>query len=180
MKHRCYYFIAFLFFLTACQDFFIKDKEFSMKAIPYTGDELKINGYYYKMDDTWSHVLIFYANGVQFGGNSVIPNIEIEDRLRNPEYTKNLHDCLSCWGPYQIKENVLQFEFYDIFGHDWRTCIAHCKILNDTTFNIEKVTFSKTGKEVDVKKEGVGESFLGEYRFKQFNPKPDSTNSVVH
>ena len=176
MKYIFYWLIAFLFFLTACEDFFIKDKEFSMKAIPYTGDELRIDGYYYKKAyDEMSRVLVFYANGVQFGGNGVMPSIEIEDRLRDMEYTKNLRNNRASWGPYEINNTVLQFEFYRIFGgHNWYTCIAHCKILNDSTFNIEKVTFSKTGKEVD-----DVDTFLGEYHFKQFSPKPDSTNYIV-
>jgi len=168
--------IVFLLLLTTCH----KDKELSMKAVPYTGDELKINGYYYKKCyDEKSLVLVFYSNGVQFGGNGIpIPNIEIENSLRDPEFLK-LCDRFFFWAPFEINNNVLRFEFYDIFGHDWRTCIAHCKILNDTTFIIEKITFSKTGKEVNTNKEGTSSYSLGEWHFKQFSPKPDSTNNFI-
>jgi len=185
MKYRYYYYwlIVLLFFLTACtKDFFTKDKEFSMKAIPYTGNELRIDGYYYKKaghDATRVYIFVFYANGVYFGGVGSISFSELEDKLRNPLYIKNLRDTKSCWGPYQIEGNVLKSEYYDIFGHDWRTCIAHCKILNDSTFNIEEITFSKTGKKVNVEREGTSYYFLGEYHFKQFSPKPDSTNYIV-
>jgi len=181
MKYK-YCLIIFLFFLTVCcKDFLIKDKEFSMKAILYTGNELKINGYYYKKySDEKSLVLVFYENGVQFGGNGIsIPTIEIEDRLRESDYTRKLRDWLAWWAPYDIYNNVLRFEFYDIFGHNWHTCIAHCEILNDTTFNVKKITFSKTGKEVNVNKYGTSYYSLGEWHFKQFSPKPDSTNIFI-
>ena len=180
MKHK-FCIIVFLFLLIGCKDFFIKDKEFSMKAIPYTREELKINGYYYKNTDKgYSRVLIFYSNGVQFGGNGMsIPTIEIENKLRDPDYTKYFRDNQSCWGPFEINNNVLRFEFYDIFGHNWLTCIAHCEILNNTTFNIKKVTYSKTGKEVDVNKYSTSYHSLGEWHFKQFSPKPDSTNNFI-
>ena len=182
MKHKYYWFIVPLLFLTSCKDLFIVDKEFSMSAIPYTGNELRIDGYYYKKvdsDTTFVYIFVFFTNGVYFGGVGSKPFIGLEDRLHDPNYIKNLQNKNSCWGPYQIKGRVLKSEFYDIFGNSWRTCIAHGKILNDSTFNIEKVTFSKTEKEVNVKMEGTSYYFLGEYHFKQFNPKPDSTNNII-
>jgi len=184
MKHKSYLLIAFLFFFVACgdciKDLFVKDKEFSLKTIPYTENELRIDGYYHKKyNDKYSNVLVFYANGVRFGGSGVTTTNEIEDELRDPDYTKKLSNRLTCWGPYEINNNVLRFEYYDIFGNFWRTCIAHCEILNDTTFIVEKITFSKTGKEVNVEREGSSSGMLGEFHFKQFSPKPDSTNTVV-
>ena len=177
MKIR-YCLIVFLFFLVACgdclKDFFIKDRDFSMKAIPYTGNELKINGYYYKnkdKDNEYSRVMIFYANGILLNVN--ISTVEIEDRLKATDFTKRYRDCMACWGPFNINNSVFQFEFYAIFGNNWHTCIAHCKILNDTTFNIENITFSKTGKVVEI------EDFPGKFHFKQFSPKPDSTNNII-
>ena len=166
--------IVFLFFLTDCSK---DDKEFLMEAKPYTGNELKINGYYYKKYiNEKSLVIIFYANGVQFGGQGYpIPSTEIESTLRDPEFIKKSRNYKDNWSPYEISNHVLRFEFYDYFiPVTWRTCIAHCEILNDTTFNIETITFSKTGKNIN-----ESSDFLGEYHFKQFSPKPDSTNTVV-
>jgi len=178
MKYRYYWLIVFLFFFIACEDFFIKDKEFSMKVTPYTGNDLRIDGYFYKnYTDDKVDFLMFYSNGVFFKNSST--SVELESRLQDPNYIKNLRDCRFCWGPYNINNNILRFEFYDIFGHTWHTCIANCVILNDTTFNIENITFSSTGKKVDVKKEGSSYYSLGVYHFKQFSPKPDSTNVYI-
>ena len=182
MKYK-FCIIVFLFFLNACiKDFFIKDKDFSMKVLPYTGNELKIDGYFYKkIDDEKSIFLVLYTNGVQFGGNGMItPTIEIEGKLRDTGYISYLRDCRPCWSPFEVNNNVLRFEFYDIFkGTNWHTCFAHCKILNDTTFTVEKITFSKTGKKVNVEREGSSSCMLGEFHFKQFSPKPDSTNNFI-
>jgi hypothetical protein len=169
-------YLMFLFFmLLSCEEWFIKDKEFSMEAIPYTGNELRIDGYYYKKTDsdtTRAHVLVFYANGIQFGGSSVESLIGIEDRFRDPNYIKDLRDCLFCWGPYDIKDGVLRFEFYSIFGNYWHIVRANCNLLNDTIFVIKQTN------RIDGKNVSRGD-FLGEYRFKQFIPKPDSTNYII-
>jgi len=176
-----HYFIIFIFLSASCKDLLIKDKEFSIKSLFYTGNELKINGYYYKnVDKGYSKVLVFFSNGVQFGGHGFyIPTIEIEDKLSDTNYISFLRDCRSCWGPFEINNNELRFEFYDIFGNIWHTCIAHCKILNDSTFSVEKITFSKTAKKVNVEREGTSSFSLGEWHFKQFSPKPDSTNNFL-
>ena len=183
MKYKCCLIIS-LFFLIACEDslsdFFVKDKHFSMSTTPYTGDELKINGYYYKKyNNERSLVVIFYENGVRFGGSGMaILNIEIENKLSNSDYTKSLRDCRACWGPFEINSNNLKFEFYDFMNNYWHTYIAHCEILNDTTFNVKKVTFSKTGEEVK-NNEYPSSSLLGEFHFRQSSPKPDSINNFV-
>ena len=183
MKYK-FCLVVFLFLLVSCEkdwlkNCFIKDKEFSIKLTTYTENELRIDGYYYRdCSDNYSHIFVFYANGVRFGGSEVITTIDIEDRLRYSDFTKR-YDRLSCWGPFEINNNVLRFEFYDIFGNNWHTCIAHCKILNDTIFNIEKITFSKTGEEVNVDRQGTSSGLIGEFRFKQFSPKPDSTNNFI-
>jgi len=127
--------ITLLFFFLSCKDLFIKDKEFTLPIIPYTGNELKINGYYYQnTETTYSHVLVFYTNGILFKGY-----IDIEDRLYDPNYMKKVQNQLDCWGLYQVENDILKFEYYSIFGNNWHTCIAHCEILNDSTFNIKKM-----------------------------------------
>ena len=180
MKHK-FCLIVFLFILAGCEGFFIKDKEFSINVTPYAGNELNIDGYYYKNNDNgYSNVLVFYANGVQFGGNGMsVPTNEIETKLIAPDFTITFSYRRDCWGPFEINNNVLRFEFYDIFGSNWHTCIAHCEILNDTTFYVEKITFSKTGKEVNVNMESTSFYSLGEWHFKQFSHKPDSTNNFL-
>ena len=176
MKNR-YYIVVLLFLLIGCGDFLkeihIRDKNFSMKTIPYTGNEIKIDGYYINdLDNGLSRVYIFYANGVRFGGSEVITTNDIEVKLKASDFTKRYGDNRACWGPYEINNNKLMLEFYANRGNMWCTCIAHCEILNDTTFNIEKITFCRTGEE---DKNGI----KGIFNFKQFSPKPDSTNNFI-
>ena len=176
MKNR-YYIIFLLIIFTGCGDFLknlhIKDKEFSMKTNPYKGTELKINGYYYKnIDNEYSRVFIFYESGVRYGGSVLHTSKEIENTLSASDFTKKYSDKREYWGPYEINYDKLKFEFYTNIGNMWCTCFAHCVILNDTTFTIEKITFSKTGEE---RKDG----FKGEFHFKEFYPKPDSTNNFI-
>jgi hypothetical protein len=171
-------FLFFILILISCEEWFIKDKEFSMKAIPYAGNELRIDGYYYKEANhniNRVYVFVFYANGIHFGGGGNKSFSGLEDRLSDPNYIANLQNCLSCWGPYQIKDNVLKFEYYEIFGNYWYICVANCEIINDSTFNIKRITRLDNNKNVS---NNVSLD-IGEYHFKQFSPKPDSTNYVV-
>jgi len=171
---------AFSLFLSCIdlKDWFIADKKFSMSKVPYTGDELRIDGYYY--DKIWTdgshvtHILVFYTNGIIFKVGLTGSLNYIEDRLCDHNFIKKIQNSLDCWGPYQIENENLKFEYYNIRGNSWFTFFAYCDIINDSTFIIKKTTFSKTGKE-----DKESSSFLDEYHFKQFSPKPDSTNSVV-
>ena len=65
-----------------------------------------------------------------------MPTNEIEYKLSNIDYIKSLHNNRFRWSLYEINSNILWFEYYRIFAHDWHTCIAHCVILNYSTFNI--------------------------------------------
>lgn len=171
-KKCCLLFLIALF--CGCSFPMLEDKEFTIEAMPYHGSELKIDGYYYlKHDKSRIYYYVFYSNGVVLQGSSK-DIYELDAKFHNTQ--KDYTDDRLLWGPFIVKGNELRFEHYNNTFPDykWRIITVYCTILNDTTFRIDKGTLSHKGKDVTNQK-----VFPSEYHFRQYSPKPDSTNTVV-
>ena len=164
--------------LCSCKKLF-KDEEFSIKCVSYTGSELRIDGYYYlkRLSANNKEIIsyfIFYSNGVSTKGNVNTKNLnDVESELATRSDNKYLPNNLYVWGPFSVHENKLIMQYYE--PSDYlikRIEEISCTILNDSTFYLEETNLVYTGK--------AGRSFnTGEYHFKQFSPKPDSTNRFI-
>jgi len=160
-----------LLIMTSCEFFpFLpckfEDKITISKTTNFT-NKLMLNGYYY---DTvkisgYVNIYLFYKNGI-FNNQNSYNYLEIENN--NIELTVDTID-KGNWGLYLIKEDSLEIQ-------QWMPSYSNCKriviekgvIINDTCFKIDKWKFSD---ENEWKKDS---SF---FIFKQYSPKPDSTNS---
>jgi hypothetical protein len=126
----------------------------------YRGKELQIDGYYYYQQDNTTKIKFFYRNGVILSGiscNSLDLNT-VEQEMLN-QYN-SFHKNKIGWGIFQIIDNKINIEV-------WTTSVGgglpifrwYALIENDTTFRVE---------------------YSGEvYHFRQFFPKPDSTNQWI-
>ena len=77
------------------------------------------------------------------------------------------------WGVFNIKNNQILYERWCPSEPPYRTYVREGNIINDTTFVITKLYRMVNGKKTE-------ESELNEvYHFKQFSPKPDSTNKFI-
>jgi hypothetical protein len=161
-----------LILLCECNRFFVYEK-FTIKRTPYLGSELRIDGYYYlKHEKTRIYCFVFYSNGVVLNYSAVDLH-ELEEQFS--KFPNVSTDKRLLWGPFIINGNELRFEEIDNSVHgQWLVCTVQCTILNDTTFRIDKGFLSHTGKAVPNRR-----TFEGEYHFRQYSPKPDSTNNVV-
>jgi len=43
--------------------------------------------------------------------------VYIEDRLCDPNFIKKIQNQLDCWWLFQIEDNNLKFEYYNILGN---------------------------------------------------------------
>ena len=171
--------ICMLFFvlcLCGCKKLF-ENEEFTIKCVPYAGSELRIDGYYYQKrlgedgNVRTIRYFIFYSNGVSALGNMLAENFDdVESYFATWSNDKYLKNNLYVWGLFSIQENNLKMQFYEPSDYlKKRVEELSCTILNDSTFHLDKINLVHTGK--------AGRSFsTGEYHFKQFSPKPDSTN----
>jgi hypothetical protein len=142
-----------------------------MTKTPYSGDELRIDGYYYSniRPANYIGVAIFYMDGfcihtwIKPVNQDTLNYIESEILLNN-ECINKMKNTPSNIGVFRIMYPDIQIEAWE-----YRTDpTSHFgKIINDTMFIINKRVNNRT-------EETYSENLT--YRFKQFSPKPDSTN----
>lgn len=171
---RIIFIVVSIILMISCNDV-LHDEEFTLIRKPFDGNQIKTNGYYYTyenkdgliVDETIS-VLLFYKNGVaaNFGYAGGIEEMEAKFKI-NEFYMK---DNPFVWGVFRIEGDSIKIERSKSFG----TTKSYMYILvgvvqNDSTIHITK-DLSSTG--------NGGKTIMMNqtYHFKQFSPKPDSTN----
>ena len=109
---------------------------------------------------------VFYQNGLVFTPGATYDTNEDFHIFRDTEYLKR-H-----WGLFIIDKDIIQIEEYKVSMIEGMPAyIKFGTILNDTTFVLEEERRSNDGSEY---------SRINEvYHFKQFSPKPDSTNNFI-
>lgn len=165
--------MAVVFSSNSCDKDILADDELSLDRIPNTGNQLRIDGYYYLMDDYGVNATyFFYQNGIIIhrGGwiNSSLEELEMNFQTIDWEEINN--NKLK-WGVFQVYGDEISFErWYPSSGGPLPAYIRSGEIQNDTTFIITKSIRSKTGEEKELHET---------YHFRQFSPKPDSTNNFI-
>ena len=174
MKKLIFFCILMSLTYFSCRDV-ITYKEFVLTRTPYMGNELRIDGYYYQYyEDSKIAVQCFYRNGILLnmgGGASSLEEADEYIRSRFIEGSTHPNYEYSKWGLFIVDDMTIKLELYqaadDIVK---RTYIREGVVLNDSTFHIT-VSYRSDGKEISEKDEI--------YHFRQFSPKPDSTNNFI-
>jgi hypothetical protein len=165
--------ITVMFSSYSCNKEILTDDKLSFARTLFVGNQLKTDGYYYLMDDYGvSATYFFYQNGIIIHRGGWINNSleELERNFHTIDWNE-IKNNKSAWGIFQIKGNKIEFErWYPSSGGPLPAYIRSGEILNDTTFIITKSIRSKTGEEKEL---------YETYYFKQFSPKPDSTNNFI-
>jgi hypothetical protein len=153
------------------------DDKLSLERIDYNGNELIIDGYYYKKDPNRPQLsaLFLYQNGtILYGSAFNIDNTnEVEERYRNGNYATNAAKYKYDWGVFQINGTQIKYEKWVPTNGPFPAVTYEGVILNDTTFVI-----NKSYRALDAGKKAPTEHYW-EYHFKEFSPKPDSTNRFI-
>ena len=165
------FFLPLIF--VGCNKMFPPDN-LSLQRIPYSGNELRIDGYYYtemyNYKEKFLNVYFFYANGiVRYGGGGYLSCEEVEDCILNNQIIQG--KSRTDWGVFQVNGDNVKFErWYPSSGGGAPAYVREGTILNDTTFHIT-LSYRSNGKERETKNEM--------YHFRQFSHKPDSTNRFI-
>jgi len=168
--------MCLMFSLSTCKKDNKMDDALSLKIAPYTGSELRTDGYYYnEYIPSYLTVYFFYIDGTVLYGSS-FPTNELnmqEVKYSNGDhyyYAKNLK---YYWGIFKVEGNELLFERWYPTQPPLKAYIRSGIIHNDTTFKITEYYRMQGGQKTNI------ESRNEVYHFKAFSPKPDSTNSFV-
>ena len=154
-----------------------KDDELSIQRTNYTGNQLRIDGYYYEMlNNSYFSSYCFYENGTLIAPGGVFATISEMDNYIIKEFisSQNYKNYKSNWGVFKIENSNIKFEkWYPSSGGGLPAYVREGNIINDTTFVISVSYRMKKGKKTEVKARNET------YHFKQFSPKPDSTNNFI-
>ena len=138
----------------------------------YSGNNLKIDGYFHYDSDGRSEIYLLYRNGViLYGGAPLLGDVGArESEFQNGSYYSHVNESKTAWGRFIINDSNIKYEKWNTStGGPLETFIASGAILNDTTFRITAVDHSN-GDHYDADKV---------FMYKKFSPKPDSTNTYT-
>jgi len=161
-----------------CEGLFKDDDLLSLPLTPYTGNQLRIDGYYYQIADgvdfnegTIFSCYFFYENGIIIGMGGAENSLEEMDeyiiRVMGSQNYKNIKFLCRV---FVIEGNIIKFEGWYPSAKPHKAYVREGTILNDTTFHITK-SYRSNGSELREKDEI--------YYFREFSPKPDSTNVYI-
>lgn len=160
---------------TGCSGFL--DDELSIKRTDYSGNELKISGYYYydygnSNPEGYMDVYFLFRNGIILEGGTFKKSelVDEEAKYQTSGWSASMRKYKDVWGVFKIQANNIEYERWYSGEPPLKSYVSSGVILNDSTFQITKSRRSN-GKEV------TSENTI--YRFKAFSPKPDSTNTFV-
>lgn len=174
MKQKVFFMLTILSILTMssnCEKI-IQDMPFALKRQPYVENNLRIDGYYYQKygDPERLTIYFFFSDGILLHAGDGY-TIDIEESFKDGSLYEKLKKNKYCWGLFCIDDKNIQIErYYNTDDLSTKSFIRSGEILNDTTFSITKV----------IRSDGESERSVNEtYHFKQFSPKPDSTNIFI-
>ena len=180
MKKSTIILLTFLVIIFACkkeskEEIEARDDKLTLQRTNYTGNELRIDGYYcQKIDGMYYSCYFFYNNGTLLYGGGGLTEIEmqnLETTFSNGSFYNTAKDIKYFWGLYNINGNSIAFErWYPSSGGSLPASIRSGIILNDSTFQITQ-SIRSNGSESTQKNEI--------YYYKKFSPKPDSTNQYI-
>ncbi len=174
MVKKCLILFGLILSLNNCE----KSSEFELKKEPYVGDNLQIDGYYFKkyFNENTNHeaisVYFMYRDGVLlYGGDNNFEGFEELEDFYNQGYYNLVMDIQYYWGTFSIEENNLNMKHWESGqGGNLPVIDLKCTILDDITFVIEEGSVSNSSGNI---------IFRDTFHFKQFTPKPDSLNQFV-
>ena len=163
--------------LSSCYEIFMgKDDTLTMSKTSYTGNQLKIDGYYYLKDSAsyqrFSLAMFFYRNGITRDVGGASESLEKYDA-----YISSINESfkeVGKWtvGVFLIQDKNIKIERWEL-TQPYKAYTYTGTIINDTTFHITERYRLLKGKKTELAVENLI------YYYHRFSPKLDSTNLYV-
>ena len=183
MTIKRYFGLWLCFFLSGCA-VILGDKPLQMEPVPYRGNELRIDGYYYhSIDDApvvteevgpRVHTYCLFRNGLvkRYGTINLSQLDQFEESIQQSRFEGRYNS--SEWGVFHIENQRIKFEERGMRGHGERlgSTIFQGKVLNDTTFVLDSVLLPGSDESKPL-------SHVRVFHFKPLKTKPDSVNRYI-
>lgn len=143
-------------------------EELTLERMNYTGNELRIDGYYYHQLNDVIHSFVLFNNGtyLSLGYNDNLGSLfDLDEIIKNENIIADLKEKQWFWGVFKVSNNnILIDRWLPGNGGPYPVELLEGDILNDETIMI-------TGfRQTDVE---------DEFKFRHLSPKPDSTNMFI-
>jgi len=173
------FFISAVLVIVSCgalSDAMITDDTLKLDRVYYSGD-LRLDGYYYTrvpVNGSGDRIDIYflYTNGIViYGETPKIENIEgHESKFADGGYYNRINSIKYYWGVFTSNTNIIMETWEPSSGGPLKTVVRSGEILDDKTFVITSFLNNYSG-ETSTRNDT--------FYFKEFSPKPDSTNTFI-
>ena len=143
-----------------------KDEKLTMQRSSYLGNDIRLDGYYYNQRKNsgspprdYTTVFFLYRNGIILNAHSYIgTNLDVVEKEMINQY-EALQNQKIGWGIFIVTGNQIEYE-------QWSTSVGGGLPVFKNNYIIENdTTLINSWGEI--------------YHFRQFSPKPDSTNNFI-
>lgn len=161
---------------SGCSLWFPREDDFlTIPKTPYTSNNLRLDGFYYQKWEhgtKYSNVVYLYNNGVvfQMGGYGDLSELT---EYAGHAITFDVTDKNGFWGLFQVESNTIVYESWVGTQLGYLVYREEGDIINDTTFVMKERSRMNQG----IKTETTSINYV--YCFKEYSPKPDSTNTCI-
>ena len=132
----------------------------------YSQSNFKTEGYYYTRYENGYIALFFYENGVMYTTNAIldVSNLDdLDDRIRSGHQGGKAVQLRWFWGVYQSESDTIKVNrWLSGTGSIYPAKLSKGKIISPTVIQMPWIDDQVT-----------------EFKFRQFSPKPDSTNTFI-
>lgn len=153
------------------------DDKLTIPKTPFTGNQLRIDGYYYSLfNNEINTIYVYFQNGVfqHFGVTKCGLDFDkAELYFSNANSLKVIKNNKYFWGVFLINGDNIKKEEWQPSSGAFPVYTSEGKILNDTTILFTQLYRLQNGQK-------TGLTTINEtYYFRKFSPKPDSTNEFI-
>jgi len=152
------------------------DDNLTLNRVDYNGEDLRMDGYYYQQKENvefpYTLPMFLYRNGIVIScGSFSTTDLNVVEK-EMPDRYDIFRKYKDGWGVFLVDGKKIEYEKWIGASSGVKLVIKRCLgwIENDTTFHITESYNSGTSTT-----EQVNEI----WHFKQFSPKPDSTNVYI-
>ncbi len=173
-------------FLCGCLTSTIKPTVLTLERLSKPSPNFKINGYYhqssnlYACNGTCFDVYYFYQNGIFYRSTKGLDQNtskslpELDDYFRHRDSSKNeikfRNTYADSWGIYRVDSSVLTLQSWYVEG-SYITFTQKGDIINDSTVVLKDFYLNSRWPNTKI--------YSYSMKFREFSPKPDSTNRFI-
>lgn len=145
--------------------------ELSFNRIDYLSNNLRIDGYYYRKFNSEYYPIFFYENGIVYkmGIFSEVNNIEeLDNQIRKNISMYGTTQVPFFWGVFKVEGNSIEINHWLTgTGSTYPAKLVKGKITDPMNLELN------WGEDI------LNNTELNYWKFREFSPKPDSTNRFI-